>query len=218
MCIRDRLKGLTSIDFNRAADAIAIGYAAAQAQRRELSRLSATAETYRDYLAALPPIPQAERPVIDFIRIKHDTRLSDRVIAAQLRIKPGDRLDPETLNRDLNAIYGMSEFQRVNYPLVRENGQTGLVVEARQQDIGPDTLKLGMLLSANLKGDSECAMGGAYTRSALNSLGGQWRKFVQLGGNIALTSDFYQPLNEEQNYSVNPYFTYEQYNRSLIHI
>ncbi|MBL8258682.1 MAG: patatin-like phospholipase family protein [Candidatus Competibacteraceae bacterium] len=209
------LKGLTSIDFNRAADAIAIGYAAAQAKRRELSRLATSTETYRAYLAALPPIPQAERPVIDFIRIKHDTRLSDRVIASQLRIKPGDRLDPKKLNRDLNAIYGMSEFQRVNYTLVRENGKTGLVVEARQQDIGPDTLRFGMFLGANLKGDSEFSVGGAYTMSALNPLGAQWRNFLQLGGNIALTSDFYQPLSEEQNYYVNPYFKYEQYNLDL---
>lgn len=209
------LNDLTSIDFNRAADAIAIGYAAAQAKRRELSRLSASPDEYQAYLTALPPIPQAERPIIDFIRIKHDTRLSDQVIASQLRIKPGDRLDPQQLNRDLNAIYGMSEFQRVNYTLVRENGKTGLVVEAQQQDIGSDTLKFGMFLAANLKGDSEFSIGGAYTMSALNSLGAQWRNFVQLGGNIALTSDFYQPLNEDQTYYLNPYFKYEQYNLDL---
>ncbi|MBL8251588.1 MAG: patatin-like phospholipase family protein [Candidatus Competibacter sp.] len=209
------LEGLTSIDFNRAADAIAIGYAAAQAKRQELGRLTVTPEAYRRYLAALPPIPQAERPVIDFIRIKHDTRLSDQVIASQLRIKPGDRLDPKKLNRDLNAIYGMSEFQRVNYTLVRENGKTGLVVEAQQQDIGPDTLKFGMFFGANLKGDSEFGIGGAYTLGALNSLGAQWRNFVQIGGNIALASDFYQPLNEDQSYYVNPYLKYEQYNLDL---
>ena len=90
--------------------------------------------------------------------------------------------------------------------------KTGLVVEARQQDIGPDTLKFGMLLGANLKGDSEFSVGAAYTMSALNRLGAQWRNFIQLGGNIALTSDFHQPLNEDQDYYLNPYLKYEQYN------
>ncbi|MEI2782733.1 MAG: patatin-like phospholipase family protein [Candidatus Competibacter sp.] len=209
------LKDLGSIDFNRAAEAVAIGYAAAQAKRDELSRLSVSPAAYRDYLAALPAIPQAERPVIDFIRVKNDTRLSDRTIEGQLHVKPGDRLDPEKLNRNLNTIYGMGEFQRVNYTLVRENGKTGLVVETHQKDIGTDTLKFGLFLGANLKGDSEFDISAAYTLSQLNSLGGQWRNFVQLGGNIVLASDFYQPLDTDQRYYIDPYVKYEQYNLDL---
>lgn len=209
------LKDLGSIDFNRAAEAVAIGYAAAQAKRDELGRLSVSPAAYRDYLASLPAIPQAERPVIDFIRVKNDTRLSDQTIEGQLHIKPGDRLDPEKLNRNLNTIYGMGEFQRVNYTLVRENGKTGLVVETHQKDIGADTLKFGLFLGANLKGDSEFDISAAYTLSQLNSLGGQWRNFVQLGGNIVLASDFYQPLDTDQRYYIDPYVRYEQYNLDL---
>ena len=209
------LKDLGSIDFNRAAEAVAIGYAAAQAKRDELSRLSVSPAAYRDYLAALPAIPQAARPVIDFIPVTNDTPLSDRTIEGQLHVKPGDRLDPEKLNRNLNTIYGMGEFQRVNYTLVRENGKTGLVVETHQKDIGTDTLKFGLFLGANLKGDSEFDISAAYTLSQLNSLGGQWRNFVQLGGNIVLASDFYQPLDTDQRYYIDPYVKYEQYNLDL---
>jgi NTE family protein len=209
------LKDLGSIDFNRAAEAVAIGYAAAQTKRDELSRLSVSPVAYQDYLASLPAIPQAERPVIDFIRVKNDTRLSDKVIEGQLHVKPGERLDPEKLNRNLNTIYGMGEFQRVNYTLVRENGKTGLVVEAHRKDIGADTLKFGLFLGANLKGDSEFDISVAYTMSQLNSLGGQWRNFVQLGGNIVLASDFYQPLDTDQRYYIDPYVKYEQYNFDL---
>ena len=210
------LKDLGSIDFNRAAEAVAIGYAAAQAKRAELSRLSVAPAAYRAYLAALPEIPQAERPIIDFIRVENNTRLSDRVIEGQLHIKPGERLDPDKLNRNLNTIYGMGEFQRVNYTLVREGDKTGLVVETQQKDIGADTLKFGLFLGANLKGDSEFDISAAYTLSQLNSLGAQWRNFVQLGGTIALASDFYQPLDADQRYYIDPYVRYEQYNFDLV--
>ncbi len=209
------LRNITSIDFARSSEAVRFGYAAAQAKKDALNRLSVSPVAYQDYLASLPPIPQAERPIIDFIRIENNTRLSDRVIEGQLHIKPGDRLDPEKLNRNLNTIYGMDDFQRVNYTLARENGKTGLVVEAQQKDIGADTLKFGLFLGANLKGDSEFDVSAAYTLSQLNSLGGQWRNFVQLGGNIALTSDFYQPLDEDQRYYLDPYLKYEQYNLDL---
>jgi NTE family protein len=206
---------LTSLDFNRAADAIAIGYAAAQAKKSLLARLSITDDTYRQYQSSLPIIAQNERPIIDFIRIDNNTRLDNQVIEGQLRIKPGERLDPEKLNRNLNTIYGMGEFQRVNYTLVRENERTGLIVETQAKDIGTDILQFGFSMGANLKGDSEFGIGVAYTMTELNSLGAQWRNVLQVGGNIALMSDFYQPLSTSHDYYINPYLKYEQYNLDL---
>ncbi|RXL42526.1 hypothetical protein EO238_34870, partial [Citrobacter sp. AAK_AS5] len=77
-------------------------------------------------MRARPALPEDKHPIIDFIRIENDTRLADQVIEQQLTVKPGDRLDPERLNRDLNQIYGMGAFQQVDYGLVREQGRTGL--------------------------------------------------------------------------------------------
>ena len=109
----------------------------------------------------------------------------------------------------------MGEFQRVNYTLVQENERTGLIVETRAKDIGTDILRFGFSMGANLKGDSEFGIGVAYTMTELNSLGAQWRNLLQVGGNIALMSDFYQPLSVSQDYYINPYFRYEQYNLDL---
>ena len=211
------LHDVSSLDFHRSPDAVRFGYIAAQSLKSDLSRLSVSPSAYQNYLAALPPAPNPEEhPVIDFIRIDNNTRLSDQVIKRQIQIQPGDRLDPQTLNRNLNAIYGMGDFQRVNYTLVKEQGQTGLVIKTTPRDIGTDTLRFGLFLGANLKGDSEFDISTAYTMSELNSLGGQWRNLLQLGGNIVLASDFYQPLSADQEYFINPYLRYEQYNLDLL--
>jgi NTE family protein len=215
--ITPNLHDVSSLNFDRSAEAVRFGTIAAQGQQSDLSRLSVSPATYQAYLAALPPAPSAEEhPVIDFIRVTNNTRLSDQVIEQQLHIQPGDRLDPRQLNRNLNEIYGMGNFQRVTYTLVEENGQTGLVVETVPRDIGTETLQFGLFLGANLKGDSEFDISAAYTMSELNSLGGQWRNFLQLGGNIALVSDFYQPLDADQEYFINPYLRYERYNLDLL--
>lgn len=206
---------ITSIDFNRADDAIAVGYRAAQAKYSALQRWAISEVAYQDYLAALPSAIQQEHPIIDFIRIDNDTGLADGVIEAQLRIKPGERLDPAKLNRNLNTIYGMGEFQRVNYTLIRENEKTGLIIETRSKDIGNDIMKFGFSLGANLKGDSMFGLSAAYTMTELNQLGGQWRNLVQVGSNVLLASDFYQPLDIGQRYYIDPYLQYEQYNLDL---
>ena len=209
------LKDISSIDFDRSAEAEKVGYAAAQAQRSALSRLSATPDDYRAYLAARPDLPEPHRPIIDFIRIKNGTRLADAVIEKQVHVQPGDRLDPEQLNRNLNVIYGMGDFQQVDYSLVEEDGKTGLIVEATPRDIGANTLNFGLFLGANLKGDSLFNISTAYTMTQINQLGGEWRNFVQIGGNIDLETDFYQPLSAAQDYYLDPYLSYQQYNLDL---
>jgi NTE family protein len=210
------LGDISSIAFARSQEAVTIGYAAANDKRGELSRLSLSLAAYQAHLAGRPELPENHQPVIDFIRIKNTTRLSDQVIEKQLNVKPGEPLDPEELNRNLNIIYGMGDFQQVTYSLVEEDGKTGLVVEATQQHIGTNTLNFGLFLGANMKGDSMFNLSVAYTMSQLNSLGGQWRTFVQIGGNTKLETDFYQPLDAAQEYFINPYLSYQQYNLDLL--
>lgn len=209
------LKDISSIDFERSPEAIKIGYAAAETQRSALNPLSVSPDAYQTYLATRPELPNAYHPVVDFIRINNNTRLSDQVLEKQLQIKPGDRIDPQQISRNLNAIYGMGDFDQVNYRLVEEDGKTGLVVEAQQSYIGTDTLRFGLFLGTNMKGDSLFNLSTAYTLSQLNSLGAEWRNFVQIGGNIKLETDFYQPLNENQEYYIDPYLGYQQYDLDI---
>lgn len=213
--ITPALGNFSSLAFDRSGEAIAIGYAAANDQRAELSRLSLSPAAYQAHLAARPALPESHHPVIDFIRIRNDTRLSDQVIENQLHVKPGEPLDPEQLNRNLNMIYGMGDFQQVTYSLVEEDGKTGLVVEATQRHIGANTLDFGLVLGANMKGDSSFNLSVAYTMSQLNALGGQWRNFIQVGDHIKLETDFYQPFDAAQEYFINPYFSYQRYNLDL---
>ena len=213
--IRPDLKDISSIDFEKFAAAVTVGYAAAKAQLAPLSRLSLTPAAFEAYLAARPDLPEKNHPVIDFIRIENETRLSDQVIEQQIGLKPGDHLDPEQLNRDLNVIYGMGDFQEVGYSLVRENGKTGLVVETRKKYIGDNNLNFGLFLGANLKGDSMFNISAAYTMSQINSLGAEWRTFLQLGNDSAFLTDFYQPLDADQQYFIDPYLSYKQYNLTL---
>lgn len=213
--IKPDLKDISSIDFEKFADAVKVGYAAARTQLQPLSRLSMAPEAFDTFLAARPELPKKNHPVIDFIRIKNETRLSDQVIEQQLGLKPGDHLDPEKLNRDLNIIYGMGDFQVVDYSLVKEGGKTGLVVEAKKKYIGDNNLNFGLFLGANMKGDSAFNISAAYTMAQINPLGAEWRTFLQLGNDSVFLTDFYQPLDSAQEYFIDPYLSYTQYNLTL---
>lgn len=210
--ITPELSGLSSIAFERAADAIRAGYNAAFARRTVLRRWALPPKRYQAVLATQPTWPDATAPVIDFIRIEQNTRLADEVIIRQLHTQVGQPLDVPTLNRDLNLIYGMGDFQQVSYRIARENQRTGLVIDAQEKDVGGNTLDFGLLLGADLKGDSQFNLSAAYTMAQLNPLGGTWRNLVQMGSNLALETNLYQPLDVEQRYFLNPWASYQQYN------
>jgi len=207
--IEPDLGDITTANFSRAVEAIPIGARAARAKQAELQRLALPAPAYRSYTAKTLS-PGRDAPVIDFIRIDNNSRLSDEVIRARLMIKPGDRLDLAVLNQDLKIIFGMDEFERVDYEIVAENGKRGLVIRTVTKEWGPNFLQLGLQLGASRQqGTFNFNLG--YTMSQLNALGAEWRNELTLGSDVRLHTDFYQPLEYDYRYFVSPYAQYYDY-------
>jgi NTE family protein len=208
--IEPDLGDITTAAFDRAAEAIPIGAKAAHTKQSELQRLVVPPASYQTYRAARLR-PEASAPVIDFIRIENNSRLSDRVLKSRLHIKPGDRIDVAALEKDLAVIYGLDNFERVDYSLVQENGKTGLVVKAVAKQWGPNYLQLGLNLQANFDGNSAFNIGLGYLKTEINSLGGEWRILAELGNDLRFFTDFYQPLTPDYRYFIVPAASYEAF-------
>ncbi|MGB8712513.1 MAG: patatin-like phospholipase family protein [Onishia taeanensis] len=196
------LGDITSSDFERASEAIVKGLAAANAKRDELQGLSLSQPGYRDYLAARNPRPVREEPIVQFIRIGNDSNLADGVIRDRLHQPIGQPLDRVQLEQDISNIYGLEQFQTVQYTLVEENGQTGLLVDANARSWGPNYLQFGIKLSSDQDGDNEYDLGAAYLRTGINDLNGELRLGLQLGAEPLIAGEWYQPLDTLSRYFV----------------
>jgi len=207
--IEPDLGDIMTANFSRAVEAIPIGARAAITKQAELRRLALPASAYRSHVVKTPS-PGSDAPVIDFIRIDNNSRLADNVIRARLRIKPGDRLDLAVLNQDLKNIFGMDDFERVDYDVVNENGKRGLVIRTVTKEWGPNFLQLGLQLGASQQqGTFNFNLG--YTMTQLNALGAEWRNELTLGSDVRLYTDFYQPLEYDHRYFLSPYAQYYDY-------
>jgi NTE family protein len=203
------LGDITSSDFNRAADAIPIGYKAAEAQHAKLARLALSGDAYRDYLAARSARPPTEPPpIVHFVRIENNSRLGDGMIRDRLQQQIGAPLDRSQLEQDISTIYGMELFQTVGYDVIEEDGETGLVVDAVARSWGPNYLQAGIELSSDLEGDNSYNLGLAYLRTAINPLGGEMRAGLQLGAEPRIAGDWYQPLDNLSRYFVSSRISY----------
>lgn len=194
------LGDITSADFERVADAVPVGEAAARAAAMQLRTLSLPPERFARYEAGKRKALAAPPPIIDFIDIDNRSRLDDAMISVRLRQRLGQPLDVEQLQRDLSQLYALEVFESVRYELVREGEQMGLLVRAVEKSWGPKFVQFGLNLAADLEGDSDFNAAAAYTWTQLNRLNGEARVAVQIGERPLAILDAYQPLDVASRY------------------
>ena len=208
------LGGISSADFKESGQAVPKGRAAAEQHREQLAGLAIPEANYADLVRALP-VRKTTPPVIDFVKLDNRSRVSDEVIMARLHVKTGEPLDVQALDHDIGIIYGLELFENVDYEVVDEDGKNGLLIHARERSWGPNYLQFGLELSNNFKGGSAYNFGAAYTRTAINRLNGEWRTAAQIGENLGIATEIYQPLDVESRYFINPRLFYDNGNYNV---
>jgi len=194
LLIEPDLGDITTMSFDRAADAVPTGLEAAREAAGRLRELSVTEAEYGSYREGLErPAPDL---VIDGIRVINDSRLSEEVITSRIDIEAGEPLDVERLEKDLEEIYGLELFESVYYDIEFEPGGTVLVVTVRENSWGPNYVQTGLAVFEDFEGPN-FNLAGAYTRTAVNGLGAEWRTGGQIGREPGVFSEFYQPLEPD---------------------
>jgi NTE family protein len=190
-------------DFDRAEEAVEIGYLAADRLRNRFSRYAVTEVEYRMWesdRASRVTLP----PVVNFIAVQTDAELDPRILREKIEHPVGERLQAGQMERDMNTIYGMALFERVGYQVIERDGQTGVVVDARAKRWGPDYLQFGLDLEDDFEGNTLFNLRVAYLQTAMNDWGAEWRTELTVGEDPGVVSEWYQPLGQDQLYFVNP--------------
>ncbi len=205
---------ITTSSFDRTGEAIPLGKVAVEQNRQALSRLSVSQTIYDKYLASQQQKLEKRTPhppVIDFVRLNNESKLSDEIFYARLEIKEGAPLDVEKLENNINEIYGLELFENIGYEILEEGGRTGLVINIKDKSWGPNYLQAGISMGGDPNGDNFYNLAFAYTRTAINDLNGEWRSVVQLGTSPGVYTELYQPLDDTARYFVHPRLLYHRY-------
>ncbi|QIK39259.1 BamA/TamA family outer membrane protein [Caldichromatium japonicum] len=183
-------------EFTKMPRAISLGEQAARALHPRLATLALPPDRYAAYRAQNPQAAYQEQPIIRAIRIDNRSRLSERLISERIWTKPGERLDPAAIERQIAQIYDLDDFESVRYYLENQSdGEATLVIVAHEKSWGTSSLQAGLEFSSTTAGDSRFNIGLAYTRLPLNAFNGEWRIQTQLGEEPALYTSLYQPLD-----------------------
>lgn len=202
--IKPDLEGITAGDFERYAEAAKRGRAAAEASRPKLRALGVDAQQYQAWLAQATPARSAQEPVVDAVEIAGLKRVNPQYVERHLRDYEGAPLDVARVNRDMGIIYGDEEYRGVDYAMVPVRDKNILRVTPLEKEFGPDYLRFGVNLHSVSAGPSAYNFRVAYQKTWLNSLGGEWLAGVQVGNELGAFTEFYQPLDAEQRFFLEP--------------
>jgi NTE family protein len=202
--IQPALGDFSAADFDNLVKAVPFGEAAARKAAPSLRALALPEAAYAALRARQSVVDDGPAPVIEAIEVAGQQRVDSEAIRQQMRTQPGQPLDQATLDLDMRRIFGSGDFESVR-PDVREvDGRQTLVVNVTEKGWGPDYLRLGLQLNADLGQDATFNLYGNWRARWLNRYGAEWRNNVVLGNNVVLDTSFYQPLSVRDYFFVEP--------------
>jgi NTE family protein len=203
--IQPDLGDIGSGDFRRAGEAIAAGERAARAAASRLSHLSLSPTAYAAWRASRPS-PRNAAGKIDEVRIVGAGRVNASLFEPLIKNQQGRVLDRRRLESDIEDLYGRGDFERIGYQVDHIAGRNLVTVHALEKSWGPGYASFGLGFRSDFSGDNRFGLRGTYRRTWLNALGGEWLTSLQLGNELDLFSELYQPLRLDRAGFVAPYF------------
>ena len=197
LVISPYLPGISASQFQLAKKIIPKGRVAAEKEKDKLSAYSVDAETYAAFLKKQRKKNHPEIQIVK-ITISGNKNVSESVIQTRIKTKPGS-FDLREISEDLDRIYGMDDFQTVTYQIKALDDGYNLDYHVAEKFWGPDYLHFGLKLEAS----SDAALWSIllnYTRTQINTLGGELRFDLKGGGHQLFgSSEWYQPIGSAEH-------------------
>ena len=212
--ISPELGDISSGSFDRAADSIVVGEAAAKARIDALRRLSVPEA---QYLAGLREIRTAPEQTYDIseVRVAPMRHVNPASIEGDLSTRADGEVTREQIEQDVQRIYSRGDFESVGMRVLRDGEREIALFEPREKSWGPHYLRFGLSLTASGSSDAGFTIVARSNQTALNAAGAEWVNQVQIGRYAAILSEFYQPLAAGSRWFVAPRFTLKRYASNL---
>jgi len=202
--ITPELGDFSTGDFDNLQQIAPLGEVAARKVADRLAQLSLSAGDYAALRQRQQTTVVADLRPVDEVRFDNLQRVNPKTVQKAMDTKPGQPIEQEALDRDMRRIYGIGDFEHVNYRFIEEPGKRILAVDAAEKSWGPDYLRFGLGLSSDFSGDAFFNLLGSYRKTWLNDLGAEWRTDAQLGHTSGVYTEFYQPLSADGPFFIAP--------------
>jgi NTE family protein len=209
--IRPALGDTSSFDFGDVHRLLGAGAAAAWQMRERLAALALTPEQYQSYeqQRAAPRLPP---PRIDFVKVQTGAATDSQSVEELFHDMIGKQLDPDAVGRRITTLYGQGGLDTLDYRVVPQDDEYGLLIDARGNSIGPNYVRFGLSLQDDFQGDSTYDAAMRYVMSEITPTGGEWVTDGEVGQTSLLSTEVFLPLSHFSGWFVMPHTSIEARN------
>ena len=201
--LRPDLGDLSSVQFQRAADAVDMGERAAEAMLPQLRRYAVSAERYAA-LRARQHRRDFDPGLLAFLDVEPGQSPSaTRHVAWATESLVGKPFDLDAVERQLGRAYGDGRFETIDYRLVERDGRAGLEIVPQQKPWDAFG-KLGLQVDDNFNGLNNYLFSAELVFNNVNRLGAKWRNLVQLGRVTGLRTEVHQQFGRAGAFYLEP--------------
>lgn len=217
--IRPAIDALSTTDFTIMPLALTLGKEAATSQLVKLQKMSVSEEQYAAYVESKRAkgktvMADIAHPIKEIVFDNH-SKVSLNLLKETLELKPGQNITKDELNDALKRIYSLNKFERVDAEFVESEEGRVLTVTTRAKSWGPNYFQLGFNWEDDFSSDSAISFDMAYTMTDLTFNGGEWRNEVKLGFEKLFATEFYQPLDRDQEFYSRARYQFDVHNWDL---
>lgn len=183
-----------STSFERSADGIAAGRAAALAALPALKAYALSEEQWQAHLAERAARAPRNAPVLEFVKIENRSDIPTPQIEKLVSAKAGEPLDARQMTKDLQDVYALGGFRAVRYGIGPSNvlGGEGVTIIADGDPTSANWLQFGLGISTDFNRTSTLRLGFAYTDRNFLGTGAEWRSDVRVGTNLLFETGLYK--------------------------
>ncbi len=213
--IEPNVGSATQTDFAAAVGTIGQGEVAVRAVATRLADLAVDEASYKRFLARRAA-REPGLPPIEFVRVDPQSKRYEKTIMAEMAPLVGKPLNLDEVGARITALYGLGNFETLDYTLVDQppppgaeagaagDEETGLEVRARRKSWGPNYVRFGLNLQDDFQGNTRYNAAARFLLSEVNTLGAESLTDVQFGSDPRIFTEFYQPLDAQRTWFVAP--------------
>lgn len=208
LLVAPALGRLTSGDFDKAGDLIALGLDAGQRASPALARFAVDAAQYAAWRAQRQRASGAHTlpAQLAFVDIEGVKAARVQRLRTQIEAASGQQMDPARAEQDLQRLAASGDYMRADYRLAQRADGEGLIYQLTEKDWGRNHFRLGLDLRTDFQGAGDFNLRLSHNRHWVNDQGAEWRNRVQLGEKSGLYTEFFQPLDRSAGYFVSGHF------------
>lgn len=127
----------TSMDYNKADEIVAQGYAAAEANKADLMKLAVDDQTWNAYISNRLAKRVTSVPTPQFVEVEGSSPMLNKEMQITLANNVGRPINTPELQTDIIKIVGAGRYSSLSYRMTEKGTQPGLLITATEKSYAP---------------------------------------------------------------------------------